>query len=281
MKRKNIPIHTDELEKLGLSVEPIDIDQSKAHLLKAHRDDHYIFIWQQQGSFRVIIDFNTVTLKDACLVCIRPGQVHYYLPQKNAGWILEVSPDIIEKDFRNYLDKLSTPVVSVTDSQSLSTLVELIDKSCNASELNSFGVKGLHACLNAFVSVVCNTFSSTQDKHLKPQSRLSQITAAFRQLLEGNFRTLKKPADYAALLSISTAYLNEVLIKTTGFSTSHWIQQHLFLEAKRLLHHTELSSKEKAFELGFEDPAYFARLFKKVNGLTPMDFRKACHDLSG
>lgn len=92
-------------------------------------------------------------------------------------------------------------MVSVTDSQSLSTLVELIDKSCNASELNSW-VKGLHACLRAFVSVVCNTFSSTQDKHLKPQSRLSQITAAFRQLLEGNFRTLKKPADYAALLSI-------------------------------------------------------------------------------
>jgi len=281
MKRKKIPIHIDELKKVGMSVELINIDQTKTHLLKAHRDDHYIFLLQQKGSLQVIVDFNTMTLKNACVLCIKPTQVHYYLPQKNVvGWILEVSPNIIEKDFRNYLDKLTTQFVSIKDTQKLLALVKLIDKTSNSSELDNFGIKESQSYVNAFIAIVCGLFNSTKEKNKKPQGRLSEIAATFQQSLKENFRTLKKPSDYADLLHISTSYLNETLIKTTGFSTSYWIQQELFLEAKRLLYHTELTAKEIAFELGFEDHTYFARLFKKVNGLTPMDFRKAYRDLS-
>jgi len=280
MKRKKIPIHIDELKKIGVSVEPINIDQSKTNLLKAHRDDHYIFLLQQKGSLQVFVDFNTILLKNACVLCIKPGQVHYYLPQKNLGWILELSPNIIEKDFRNFLDKMTTQLVSIKDPKKLLTLVKLIDKTTDSAELNNFETKELNAYINAFLAIVCGLFGSLREKNINPQSRVSQITTAFQQLLKKNFCTLKRPADYANLLNISTSYLNETLIKSTGFHTSYWIQQELFLEAKRLLHHTELTSKEIAYELGFEDHTYFARLFKKVNGLTPMDFRKTYRDLS-
>jgi AraC family transcriptional regulator, transcriptional activator of pobA len=280
MKRKKIPIHADELQKNGVSVESINIDLSKADLLKAHRDDHYIFLLQQKANLQVIVDFKTFTLKKSCLLCIKPGQVHYYLPQKNAGYILEVSPNIIEKDFRNYLDKISTPLIAVKDGQKLITLVKWIEKTVHSAELSLFEVKELQYYTNAFVAAVCGLFSNITEKNTHPQSRLSQITAAFRELLKEHYHSKKRPADYAKLLNISTPYLNEILIKATGFSTSYWIQQEVFMEAKRLLHHTELTAKEIAFELGYEDAAYFARLFKSVNGLTPLNFRKAYRDLS-
>lgn len=45
------------------------------------------------------------------------------------------------------------------------------------------------------------------------------------------------------------------------------------LEAKRLLLFTDKQAQEIAFELGYDDPAYFSRLFKKYIGVSPLDFR--------
>ncbi|ANH82453.1 hypothetical protein A8C56_17080 [Niabella ginsenosidivorans] len=280
MKRKKIPVHIDELGKTGVSVEFVNTDQAETYLLKAHRDDHYIFLLQQKGSIQVMLDFNSITLKDACVFFIKPGQVHYYSRRKIVGWFLAVSPAIIEKDLRNYLDKLTSQFLFLKETRKLTTILKLVDKTAQSPKPDNFELKELQSYANAFIAIVCSSFSSSQERSISPQSRLSQITTAFQQFLKKHFRTLKKPADYANLLCISTSYLNETLIKTTGFSTSYWIQQELFLEAKRLLHHTELTAKEIAFELGFEDHTYFTRLFKKVNGITPMNFRKAYRDLS-
>lgn len=62
--------------------------------------------------------------------------------------------------------------------------------------------------------------------------------------------------------------------KITGFSVSHWIHHEIVLEAKRLLYHSEYSVKEIAHELGYEDHAYFSRLFKEVVRQTPGEFRR-------
>jgi YesN/AraC family two-component response regulator len=280
MRRKKIPLHTGELSDLGISIEFMNSKQPEADLLHPHRDDHYIFFLQQKGSTHIMIDLNLLTLKDACLYFIRPGQVHYYLRQKMTGWYFALSTGIIEKDFRNYLDKLASQHIFTKDTHKLATVLSLLDKVSRSPEKSNFKTKEIQAYVNAVVSIVCSSFSTTEKMNVKPQNREQQISIEFKQLLQANFHTLKKPAEYAKLLHISPAYLSELLVRSTGFSTSYWIQQELFLEAKRLLHHTDLNSKEIAFELGFEDHAYFARLFKKVNGLTPIGFRKAYRNLS-
>jgi len=52
------------------------------------------------------------------------------------------------------------------------------------------------------------------------------------------------------------------------------LKDRILLEAKRLLIHTTLSAKEIAYDLGYEDPAYFNRLFSKKIGDAPNVFRK-------
>jgi len=280
MRRKKIPLHTDELNETGVSVKFINFEQPKANLLHAHRDDHYIFFLQQKGSTHITIDLNSLTLKNACLLFIKPGQVHYYLRQKIVGWYAGLDVHIIEKDFRNYLDSSASQFIALEETGKLVTLLKLLDDATRSPAPSNFETKEIHAYVNAFIAIVCSLFNSREKQRAEPPNRLLQITNTFKQLLKEKIIILKKPADYAKLLHISPAYLNETLVKATGFPTSYWIQQELFLEAKRLLYHTELSSKEIAFELGFEDHTYFARLFKKVNGLTPIGFRKAYRDLS-
>jgi YesN/AraC family two-component response regulator len=89
---------------------------------------------------------------------------------------------------------------------------------------------------------------------------------------------MKRPADYAEVLNISVAYLNECVKNVTGFSVSHHIQQRIILEAKRLLYHSDNSVKEIAAELGYDDYPYFSRLFVKVAGITALTFRSKNHD---
>ncbi|MCD8539823.1 MAG: helix-turn-helix domain-containing protein [Leadbetterella sp.] len=125
---------------------------------------------------------------------------------------------------------------------------------------------------NALVGLVASQFLK-QFKSNDTLSRFEIVTKAFKAILEKNFTTAKRPAEYAERLNISTPYLNECVKNTTGFSVSHHIQQRVILEAKRLLYHSDKSVKEIATELGYDDYPYFSRLFTKVTGMTALAFR--------
>ena len=84
---------------------------------------------------------------------------------------------------------------------------------------------------------------------------------------------MKSPSEYADKLNLSTAYLNECVKNTTGYSVSYHIQQRVILEAKRLLYYSDKSVKEIAAELGYDDYPYFSRLFTKIAGITALAFR--------
>lgn len=109
-------------------------------------------------------------------------------------------------------------------------------------------------------------------------SRFDLVAKTFKLALEKNFITAKRPADYAQKLNISVHYLNECVKNTTGLPVSYHIQQRVILEAKRLLFHSNKSVKEIAAELGYEDYAYFSRLFNKATGMTALTFRNKNHD---
>ena len=96
----------------------------------------------------------------------------------------------------------------------------------------------------------------------------------FIYLVEKNYLTLHKPADYADLLSMSVNNLSKKCQRYFGKSTSLMIQERLVLEAKKKLHLTRQSVKEIAFALNFSDEFYFSRFFKKFTSVSPHAFRE-------
>jgi len=130
----------------------------------------------------------------------------------------------------------------------------------------------VHSLLQSFLGIAASGFSSLS----QPQSGLSrpaQLSQQFKKLLVQNVYTLKSPSAYASKLNVSESYLNEALKKATGMSVSYWIQQEVVLEAKRLLYYSELNVKQITHKLGYDDPAYFSRVFKNITGTTPLAFR--------
>jgi AraC family transcriptional activator of pobA len=132
-----------------------------------------------------------------------------------------------------------------------------------------------HPMLSAYLTVLLTYLSRLYteqfvDGELSADQRLLKT---YRASIEENFRELHEVSAYAALLHISAGHLSEVVKAQSGKSAIKHLHERLVLEAKRLLFYTSQSLKEMAFDLGFSDPSYFNRFFKRETGLTPADYR--------
>ena len=78
----------------------------------------------------------------------------------------------------------------------------------------------------------------------------------------------------AQKMCVSQRYLSDTLKRETGKTSSEHLQLYLIDEAKSVLLHPNKSISEVAYELGFEYPQYFSRLFKKKAGISPSDYRE-------
>jgi AraC family transcriptional activator of pobA len=99
------------------------------------------------------------------------------------------------------------------------------------------------------------------------------LVERFQARLERDFRSRHRLADYARVLGVSPGHLSALCRAHLGTSAGALIRRRLTLEAQRLLLHGELSAAEIAHQLGFEDPSYFARFFRREAGVAPIAFR--------
>jgi AraC family transcriptional activator of pobA len=109
----------------------------------------------------------------------------------------------------------------------------------------------------------------------QPGGRELDVFNRFRALLEYRFKEHWSVPRYAAALNLTESKLNRACRSVAASSVNEVIQARLLLEAKRKLVYLPVPVATVAYELGFEDPAYFWRFFRKHAGVTPVEFRKA------
>ena len=97
----------------------------------------------------------------------------------------------------------------------------------------------------------------------------------FRRLVEAEYRSHWPVARYAAEMAMSPARLNRLCKAVAGKPAGELVLDRLALEARRHLTYSAAGAAQIAYDLGFEDPAYFSRFFKRRCGLSPMRFRAA------
>ena len=96
----------------------------------------------------------------------------------------------------------------------------------------------------------------------------------FSQLVELNYKQRHSVSDYADLLNITPKALTKRVSKYSKTTPNDVIKDRIILEAKRLLAHSEMHVKEISYALGYDDPAYFNRLFTKIAEVAPAEFRR-------
>lgn len=101
-----------------------------------------------------------------------------------------------------------------------------------------------------------------------------EFARQFSQLVEAHYTARHAVADYAEMLHLTPKALHKRLARHSTETPNDIIKNRIILEAKRLLVHTLLSVKEIGYKLGYDDPAYFVRLFTTQAGVSPQHFRK-------
>jgi len=286
--KKNIPFHRLEqtntlgfqLEKVDDSIHPISDDEI---VLQPHRDDHYIFLLLEAGCCSFMVDFNVVEMHHQTMLVILPAQVHHFINSTNAtGWFVAMDATLVGETFRPVFEDHLHEIrpVALTSSDNMLQCLQLLYNVQQQDPSKPYRRHSMYALVSAFVAMAASVITGLSEPVKGQVTRPVSITRAFKKLVTEKFVTLKNPADYAAELSITTSYLNEVVKAITGATVSYWIQHETMLEARRLLYHSDLTVKEIAYRTGYDDPAYFQRMFRKVLLCTPMEFRNRYRELS-
>ena len=104
-------------------------------------------------------------------------------------------------------------------------------------------------------------------------TKFNQILFSYFETGQLNKNGLPTVTTVASQLNISSRYLSDLLKQETGKTALEHIHIFLIDEAKNLLMRSENTIAETAYQLGFENPPYFTRLFKKQTGSTPAEFK--------
>lgn len=259
------------------------ISLNKDHLTSPHRTNFYhVFLFENCQPVH-FIDFNPVKAEPYSLLFIDKDRVHQFDKLLNyEGKVLIFTDDFFctnENDTKflrssilfNDISDRPTLKPNRAAFEKFSGICDDItsELSLPADEAKPVLLKNL---LHTFLLLADREKRKSGYTTLKRGADLD-YTLLFRDLVEKNYTQLKNVSDYAELMCISEKRLGQATTKISGKTPKEIITGRILLEAKRLLVHTHLSIKQVGQELGFEDPAYFVRYFRKNTSLTPVEFR--------
>jgi AraC-like DNA-binding protein len=129
--------------------------------------------------------------------------------------------------------------------------------------------------LRALLKVVLLYLIRWQQQRFTPQDVQEKRVHHFIQLMDTHYASQTQVAFYARELGVSAKRLNQILLAKLHKTATQIVHERLVLEARRELTAQKHTIKEIAFRLGFEEPSYFARFFKKHTGQSPSQFQQA------
>ncbi|HYQ49272.1 MAG TPA: helix-turn-helix domain-containing protein [Pseudomonas sp.] len=137
---------------------------------------------------------------------------------------------------------------------------------------------GRAALLEALVTALLVWISRCQQQGQAPRNRDErdrQLLGQYLRLVERHYREHLSVEDFAARLKVPSLQLNQLCRAWCGQSALQVVHQRLLLEARRNLVYTRMSIGQLSDSLGFSDPTYFARFFKRLSGQTPNGYRRS------
>jgi AraC family transcriptional regulator, transcriptional activator of pobA len=112
------------------------------------------------------------------------------------------------------------------------------------------------------------------DRPAPEPGRYDRHMAAFEGFIRQHLRDGWAVGDYAAALGVTATHLTRITTAVAGQPPGRLIEARRLSEARRLLAYTPMGVAEVGYALGFDDPAYFSRAFRRATGLAPGAFRK-------
>jgi AraC family transcriptional activator of pobA len=245
----------------------------------AHNNQFQIFV-VIEGTTILLYNGEKIPITGPSFITVPKNTEHGFEHQTEMkGWIISLSDPVLE-----HMVKRETEVINAIETFQL---IEVVEGSysetvfkCMLECIDEYQKeeKGRLLMLKYMVGKIIVQLSRIPEEarlSLSKKDNLSVIYfRRFNQLIRESDTYKKTIEQYAAELNITTGHLNRICSTVAQQSPKEVIMDYFISEAQLLLTDIEKSINEVCYSIGFDDPSYFSRIFKKKTGLTPNEFRK-------
>lgn len=232
------------------------------------------------GTHKIKIGFEEYTTQSNEIIVIPAGQIFSIdsIITEIEGFICQFHPNILIGKYGNpemvndfdFLKIWGNPDLYFPNKEP-QFIIQLLNRL--QIEYTESGVTNLDIIQPYLIALLCE-INKNGLKTDKNGTAATVLTTKFKELIYAHINQQHQVNYYASILNVTPNHLNKSIKSTTGKSPTKWIEESILLEAKYLLYQTNLSVSEIAMQVGHYDQSYFSRIFKKNEGVSPMQYRK-------
>jgi AraC-like DNA-binding protein len=255
-----------------------------------HAHDFLVLVYVERGGGRVRLDDRDWRVDAGDLLLVAPGEVVTFVERDlhaADGWTVFFPPDVVQAgDPGEFLSWRAHPLlfpfvrgvaggaqrlhVPAEQRPLFTEHVVAVDRELRERRDGCNEAVIAHLTL-LLVAVSRLATDVTDDLVLRDEPLLAAVFDA----IEAGFRGPLTLADVAAAVGLTPGHLTTVVGRKTGRTVQQWITERRMVEARRLLADTELTAEAVGARVGYRDPGYFARRFRRAHGASPLEWRRA------
>jgi AraC family transcriptional activator of pobA len=235
------------------------------------------------GRVRVWLDEAVSEMQAPCAVVVPGGVVHgFEFEPDTAGQVVTVADALVvamqDRSIRKQFKSLQMRPMTVDFSRDADQFARIEATLTHMEKEFQWPQPGRASMLEWLFRVLLLVIRRQVDlQEVQAEARGGRLDAftRFRQLVEDHYQEHWSIAAYARELAVTPQTLNRVCRSLAGKGALDIVQERMLLAARRHLIYTDASVEAIAYGLGFQDPAYFSRFFKRLAGMAPGQFRQA------
>lgn len=260
------------------------VERHVAKYFPTHRHQYYemvIITSCVEGDFSHSIDFVSYPLLGGRVYFIAPSQAHAwnvksysgeykgYLVTFNEAFLLTGNSNLEAQLLKLFdpLDKEPYLEYEASRFHEIFPVMQILEDEYKKEQSDYFLLRSL---LESLIHYMSNLKPQTVDKLDLNCQRFVEA----RKHIEKHYKEERNVEFYARKMELSSKRLNEIFRELSGQTVTQVLHHRLLLESKRELITQSKTIQNISDELGFENPSYFARFFKKHEGVSPSEFLK-------
>lgn len=277
---KTEQLFQSELKTLGL----LPIDNESVQNINDEVYAEYIKVLFLPSGYRLQVDLTSYSIDRPSLLFVSPDQ-HLYIEQigKESGYLIfynrdfyciQIHDEEVACDGLLFNNIHNMPIVRL-ESYELPFFDHIFGQIATEFAVRDPSLEEMIRTYLKQLFIKSSRLWKKQnlDKALSEHQNDLEFFRKFTMLVETHYKKKHNVADYAEILGLAPKTITHKFKRLKLPLPNDVIKNRIVLEAKRMLAYTELTSKEIGYILGYEDPAYFSRLFLQKAGETPSNFR--------
>jgi AraC-like DNA-binding protein len=245
-----------------------------------HRHSFFEIALVTGGSGTHIVDLQRLPLAPPQLHVIAPGQVHHWEAAELGGWVLIFNEDFLlphPEDGEALRTLAAHPWLHLSQDQR-ERFEELLTAMLGEYRRAE---PGFISALSSYLHILLLQALRLPGAELvgAAADRAGELAARFTRLIAAAGPRDRSVGTLARELGVSAGHLHEAVKHATGRTPGQLVREQQTLEAKRLLLASDLTVRQISERVGFGDPSYFCRFFRRESGVSPGAFRRRVREL--